>query len=183
MNFLEIAQQRQSCRNYDENRLVEEEKVKAVLESARLAPSACNGQPYFFTVCRGDMAKQVAKATMEMGMNKFAMQAPIMIVENGLGAVDEIASDGSIHDDYRIAYLKAHIEQMKEAVKDGVDLMGYTPWGCIDLVSASPGEMAKRYGFIYVNKFDDGTGDLSREKKESFDWYKKVIASNGEELA
>ena len=67
MNFLEIAQQRQSCRNYDENRLVEEEKVKAVLESARLAPSACNGQPYFFTVCRGDMAKQVAKATMEMG--------------------------------------------------------------------------------------------------------------------
>ena len=78
--------------------------------------------------------------------------------------------------------MKKHIEQMKEAVRDGVDLMGYTPWGCIDLVSASTGEMAKRYGFIYVEKYDDGTGDLSRRKKDSFDWYKKVIESNGEEL-
>ena len=75
-----------------------------------------------------------------------------------------------------------YIEQMKEAVKDGVDLMGYTPWGCIDLVSASTGEMAKRYGFIYVNKFDDGSGDLSREKKDSFYWYQRVIATNGEDL-
>ena len=108
---------------------------------------------------------------------------PLMVVENGLGAYDEKGDDGIVHDTYRIDYLRKHIEQMKEAVKDGVDLMGYTPWGCIDLVSASTGEMAKRYGFIYVNKFDDGTGDLSREKKESFDWYKKVIASNGEELA
>ena len=83
---------------------------------------------------------------------------------------------------YRIDYLKKHIEQLKEAVRDGVDLMGYTPWGCIDLVSASTGEMAKRYGFIYVEKYDDGTGDLSRRKKDSFDWYKKVIESNGEEL-
>ena len=101
-----------------------------------------------------------------------------MVVENGLGAYDEKGDDGIVHDTYRIDYLRKHIEQMKEAVRDGVDLMGY-----IDLVSASTGEMAKRYGFIYVNKFDDGTGDLSREKKESFDWYKKVIASNGEELA
>ena len=108
---------------------------------------------------------------------------PLMVVENGLGAYDEKGDDGIVHDTYRIDYLRKHIEQMKEAVRDGVDLMGYTPWGCIDLVSASIGEMAKRYGFIYVNKFDDGTGDLSREKKESFDWYKKVIASNGEELA
>ena len=108
---------------------------------------------------------------------------PLMVVENGLGAYDEKGDDGIVHDTYRIDYLRKHIEQMKEAVRDGVDLMGYTPWGCIDLVSASTGEMAKRYGFIYVNKFDDGTGDLSREKKESFDWYKKVIASNGEELA
>ena len=107
---------------------------------------------------------------------------PLMVVENGLGAYDEKGEDGIVHDTYRIDYLRKHIEQMKEAVKDGVDLMGYTPWGCIDLVSASTGEMAKRYGFIYVNKFDDGSGDLSREKKESFDWYKKVIASNGEEL-
>lgn len=107
---------------------------------------------------------------------------PLMIVENGLGAFDEKGPDGKIHDAYRIDYLRAHIEQMKEAVKDGVDLMGYTPWGCIDLVSASTGEMAKRYGFIYVNKFDDGTGDLSRERKDSFFWYKKVIASNGDDL-
>ncbi len=107
---------------------------------------------------------------------------PLMVVENGLGAFDEIQADGTIQDDYRIDYLKKHIEQMKEAVKEGVDLMGYTPWGCIDLVSASTGEMAKRYGFIYVEKYDDGSGDLSRRKKASFDWYKKVIATNGEEL-
>ena len=108
---------------------------------------------------------------------------PLMVVENGLGAYDVKGEDGKIHDSYRIDYLRQHIEQMAEAVKDGVDLMGYTPWGCIDLVSASTGEMAKRYGFIYVNKFDDGTGDLSRERKDSFYWYKKVIASNGEDLA
>ena len=107
---------------------------------------------------------------------------PLMVVENGLGARDEIEPDGSINDDYRIDYLRQHIEQMIEAVRDGVDLMGYTPWGCIDLVSASTGEMAKRYGFIYVEKYDDGTGSLARRKKKSFDWYKKVIATNGEDL-
>ena len=109
-------------------------------------------------------------------------QLPMMIVENGLGAYDEKGDDGIVHDNYRIEYLRQHIQQMAEAVKDGVELIGYTPWGCIDLVSASTGEMAKRYGFIYVNKFDDGTGDLSREKKDSFYWYKKVIATNGEDL-
>lgn len=109
-------------------------------------------------------------------------QIPMMIVENGLGAYDKIEDDGSINDDYRIDYIKAHIEQMKEAVADGVDLIGYTPWGCIDLVSASTGEMAKRYGFIYVEKYDDGTGNLNRRKKKSFDWYKKVIESNGDIL-
>ena len=107
---------------------------------------------------------------------------PIMIVENGLGARDVRGEDGLVHDPYRIDYLRSHIEQMEEAVKDGVDLMGYTPWGCIDLVSASTGEMAKRYGFIYVDKYDDGTGDLSRRRKDSFYWYKKVIATNGEDL-
>ncbi len=107
---------------------------------------------------------------------------PLMVVENGLGAYDKKEEDGSIRDDYRIDYLRKHIEQMKEAVEDGVDLMGYTPWGCIDLVSASTGEMAKRYGFIYVEKYDDGTGDLSRRKKKSFEWYKKVIETNGENL-
>jgi 6-phospho-beta-glucosidase len=105
-----------------------------------------------------------------------------MVVENGLGAYDKLEADGTVHDTYRIDYLKKHIEQMKEAVKDGVDLMGYTPWGWIDVVSASTGEMAKRYGFVYVDKYDDGTGDLSRRRKDSFYWYQKVIKSNGEEL-
>jgi 6-phospho-beta-glucosidase len=105
-----------------------------------------------------------------------------MVVENGLGAIDERSPDGKFHDLYRIEYLREHIKAMAQAEEDGVDLMGYTPWGCIDLVSASTGEMAKRYGFIYVNKFDDGTGDLSRERKDSFYWYKKVIASNGDDL-
>lgn len=109
-------------------------------------------------------------------------QLPVMVVENGLGAYDKLEEDGSIHDSYRIDYLKQHIEQMKEAVEDGVDLMGYTPWGWIDVVSASTGEMVKRYGFVYVNKYDDGSGDLSRKKKDSFFWYKKVIESNGETL-
>lgn len=109
-------------------------------------------------------------------------QMPIMVVENGLGAYDEKGEDGMVHDTYRIDYLRQHIEQMKEAVEDGVDLIGYTSWGCIDLVSASTGEYAKRYGYIYVNKFDDGSGNFSRERKESFYWYKKVIETNGEDL-
>ncbi|MBD5391320.1 6-phospho-beta-glucosidase [bacterium] len=118
--------------------------------------------------------------TLNMIYDRY--QIPLMVVENGLGARDVLEADGSIHDDYRIDYLRAHIEQMREAVEDGVDLMGYTPWGCIDLVSASTGEMAKRYGFIYVEKYDDGTGTLSRRKKDSFMWYKKVIESNGADL-
>jgi 6-phospho-beta-glucosidase len=107
---------------------------------------------------------------------------PIMLVENGLGARDTVEPDGSIHDPYRIEYLRRHIEQLAEALHDGVDLIGYTPWGCIDLVSASTGEMAKRYGMIYVDKHDDGTGTLARRRKDSFYWYKQVIASNGESL-
>ena len=107
-------------------------------------------------------------------------QKPLFIVENGLGAKDTADADGSIEDDYRIDYLKRHIRAMMDAVElDGVELMGYTPWGCIDLVSASTGEMSKRYGFIYVNKDDDGNGDLSRSRKKSFYWYKKVIETNG----
>lgn len=109
-------------------------------------------------------------------------QKPIFVVENGLGAYDKIDEDGKVRDDYRIDYLRSHIEQMHEAVLDGVDLRGYTPWGCIDLVSASTGEMAKRYGFIFVERYDDGTGDFSRRRKESFYWYQKVIKTNGEDL-
>lgn len=107
---------------------------------------------------------------------------PLFIVENGLGAIDKVEEDGSINDDYRIEYLRLHIEQMKEGIKDGVDLIGYTPWGCIDLVSASTGQMSKRYGFIYVDRDDEGNGTLERSKKKSFDWYKNVIATSGEEL-
>lgn len=110
-------------------------------------------------------------------------ELPLFIVENGFGAYDKKESDGLIHDAYRIGYLKAHIEAMKECVKmDGVDLMGYTPWGCIDLVSAGSGEMEKRYGFIYVDKDNQGNGTLRREKKESFAWYRRVIETNGEEI-
>ena len=107
-------------------------------------------------------------------------QKPLFIVENGLGAVDQVEEDGSISDDYRIQYLEAHIKEMMKAVdEDGVDLLGYTPWGCIDLVSASTGEMKKRYGFIYVDKDNEGNGTLKRSRKKSFEWYKDVIASNG----
>ncbi|MPN34168.1 Aryl-phospho-beta-D-glucosidase BglH [bioreactor metagenome] len=107
-------------------------------------------------------------------------EKPLFIVENGLGAIDEVKPDGTIDDDYRIDYLRRHIDAMADAVADGVDLMGYTPWGCIDLVSASTGEMSKRYGFIYVDLDDNGAGTLNRSKKKSFDWYKEVIKTNGE---
>ena len=109
-------------------------------------------------------------------------QKPLFVVENGLGAKDKVEEDGSINDDYRIEYLRSHIEQMAEAIEDGVELMGYTPWGCIDLVSASTGEMSKRYGFIYVDKHDDGSGTLARSRKKSFYWFKEVIKENGENL-
>ncbi len=110
-------------------------------------------------------------------------QLPLMVVENGLGAEDKVESDGSIHDDYRIHYLREHINALKDAINiDGVDLMGYTPWGCIDLVSISTGEMKKRYGFIYVDKDNEGNGTLKRMRKDSFYWYKKVIESNGEDI-
>ncbi|MBM7541079.1 glycoside hydrolase family 1 protein [Amphibacillus cookii] len=109
-------------------------------------------------------------------------QVPLMIVENGLGAYDKVEADGSIQDDYRIDYLREHIKQMGEAIEDGVDLIGYTSWGCIDLVSASSGQYSKRYGFIYVDKHDDGSGTLERKRKKSFYWYKDLIDSNGKQL-
>jgi 6-phospho-beta-glucosidase len=97
-----------------------------------------------------------------------------------MGALDTVNEDGTIDDDYRIEYLEEHIRAMIDAVElDHVDLMGYTPWGCIDLVSAGTGEMRKRYGFIYVDKDDEGKGTLNRSRKKSFFWYKNVIATNG----
>ena len=110
-------------------------------------------------------------------------QVPLFVVENGLGAVDTVEPDGSIHDDYRIDYLRQHVKAIKAAViEDGVDCIGYTPWGCIDLVSASTGEMKKRYGFIYVDRDNDGKGSLARSRKDSFFWYKKCIETNGEDI-
>lgn len=105
---------------------------------------------------------------------------PLMVVENGFGAADKVEADGTIHDDYRIDYFKSHIQAMKDAIDDGVNLIGYTTWGPIDIVSAGTGQFYKRYGFIYVDRHDNGTGDFSRSKKDSFYWYKKCIESNGE---
>ena len=121
------------------------------------------------------------RATMREMYSRYHL--PMIVTENGLGAYDKLLEDKSCDDSYRIDYLRAHIEQMKKAVEyDGVELMGYTPWGCIDVVSFTTGELAKRYGFIYVDLNDDGTGTGARYRKKSFDWYKNVIATNGEEL-
>lgn len=112
-------------------------------------------------------------------------QKPLFIVENGLGAVDTLVQDNgnyTVNDDYRIAYLNAHIKEMAKAIEDGVELWGYTTWGCIDLVSASTAQLKKRYGFIYVDRNDDGTGTLNRYKKKSFYWYKRLIENNGQGL-
>ena len=136
-------------------------------------------------VKKSDWGWQIDPVGLRYSLNMLyeRYQKPLFIVENGFGAVDEIQPDGNICDDNRIAYLKAHIEEMKKAVlEDGVELMGYTPWGCIDCVSFTTGEMKKRYGFIYVDRDNEGNGTLERRKKKSFFWYKKVIESHGEKL-
>ncbi len=112
----------------------------------------------------------------------FRYHKPMVIVENGIGMIDKLEEDGSVHDTGRIEYYRDHITQMREAVKDGVELLGYTTWSAIDLVAASTGEMKKRYGFIYVDADDSGNGSYRRLKKDFFYWYQKVIASNGEKL-
>ncbi|ADZ43356.1 TPA: 6-phospho-beta-glucosidase [Yersinia enterocolitica] len=121
------------------------------------------------------------RITMNMMYDRY--QKPLFLVENGLGAKDEINPQGEIEDNYRISYLREHIKAMAEAIDDGIPVIGYTSWGCIDLVSASTGEMSKRYGFVYVDRDDLGKGSLARKKKKSFYWYKKVIASNGADLS
>ncbi|HEM5291786.1 TPA: 6-phospho-beta-glucosidase [Streptococcus suis] len=128
-----------------------------------------------------DWGWQIDPVGLRITLNKLydRYQVPLFIVENGLGALDKVEADGSIQDGYRISYLEKHIQQMYEAIEDGVELMGYTPWGCIDLVSASTSEMSKRYGFIYVDADDQGKGSFDRSRKVSFYWYKDVIASNG----
>lgn len=131
---------------------------------------------------------QIDPQGLRFVLNRFynRWQKPLFIVENGLGAKDELVDDGkggkTVNDDYRIAYLNDHLVQVGEAIEDGVPVMGYTTWGCIDLVSSSTAQLAKRYGFIYVDRHDDGSGTLARYRKKSFWWYKDVIASNGESL-
>lgn len=120
------------------------------------------------------------RITMNMMYDRY--QKPLFLVENGLGAIDEPDAQGEINDDYRISYLREHIKAMGEAIEDGIPVIGYTSWGCIDLVAASTGEMSKRYGFVYVDRDDHGNGTLARTRKKSFYWYKKVIASNGSDL-
>jgi 6-phospho-beta-glucosidase len=130
---------------------------------------------------------QIDAQGLRVVMNDFweRWQKPLFIVENGLGATDQlIEEDGTLTvvDDYRIAYLNDHLVQVAEAIADGVKLLGYTTWGCIDLVSASTAQMSKRYGFVYVDRNDDGSGTMARYRKKSFDWYRRVIATNGAAL-
>lgn len=130
---------------------------------------------------------QIDPQGLRFVLNKFYQryQKPLLIAENGLGAADGLTEENgvpTVRDDYRIDYLAAHLRQVAEAVEDGVEVMGYTAWGCIDLVSATTAEMKKRYGFIYVDRNNDGSGTLARYKKRSFFWYKKVIQTNGKSL-
>ena len=110
-------------------------------------------------------------------------QVPLLIAENGFGALDQVEADGSIHDPYRIDYYRQHIAQLKEAVKDGIEIIAYCAWGPIDIISSSSAEMSKRSGFIYVDQDDLGQGTRKRSRKDSFYWYQKVIATNGEDLS
>ena len=140
------------------------------------------------TLKASDWGWQIDPKGLRYVLNMFydRYQKPLFIVENGLGAVDVLNEDENgnktVEDDYRIQYLKDHLTQVGEAVQDGVEIMGYTSWGCIDVVSASTAELKKRYGYIYVDRNDDGTGTMERYKKKSFYWYQKVIESNGEVL-
>ncbi|MGL5435318.1 MAG: 6-phospho-beta-glucosidase [Lachnospiraceae bacterium] len=161
-------------------------KVTSVLDNAgEMAPGnlrASLKNPYLKA---SEWGWQIDPLGLRFTLNSLydRYQKPLFIVENGLGAVDQFNDSGDIEDDYRIAYLRDHISEIKKAVnEDGVELIGYTPWGCIDLVSAATGEMKKRYGFIHVDKDNEGNGTLKRTKKKSFYWYQKVIASGGEQL-
>jgi 6-phospho-beta-glucosidase len=153
-----------------------------------------SGEEAFLHTKLGQTANPVLKASdwgwaidpigLRYALNVYwdRYQKPIYITENGLGAYDRPEEDGSIHDPYRVEYLRTHIEQMKEAIHDGVDLRGFYPWGPIDIVSCSSSEMEKRYGFIYVDYDNYGRGSGKRSLKDSYYWYQKVTASNGEEL-
>ncbi|GFP74471.1 family 1 glycosylhydrolase [Clostridium fungisolvens] len=166
--------------SYYSSSVVSSDKNKTVTDG-NMSTSVLN--PYLKAT---DWGWQIDPVGLRLALNRLQERynLPLFIVENGMGAIDKVEEDGSVHDTYRMEYLARHIEAMKEAVEeDGVNLIGYTPWGCIDLVSAGTGEMRKRYGFIYVEKDDNGDGPLTRSRKDSFYWYKKVIGSNGEDLS
>lgn len=182
----------------DDLKIIKENTVDYVSFSYYMS-TACSAHPEKYGTVQGNLMMKGVKnpylETSEWGwqidpknlrilLNQLydRYQKPLFIAENGLGALDKVEPDGQIHDGYRIDYLRKHIEQMKEAILDGVDLFGYTAWGCIDLVSASTSQMSKRYGFIYVDLDDEGNGTFERKKKDSFYWYKKVIETNGEDL-
>ncbi|TFC02642.1 glycoside hydrolase family 1 protein [Cryobacterium adonitolivorans] len=158
------------------------DESKRVMGEGNLFPGVRNP-----TLKASEWGWQIDPVGLRIVLNQFwdRWQKPLFIVENGLGAKDELVEvDGrkTVIDDYRIAYFNDHLVQVGEAITDGVDVMGYTSWGCIDLVSASTAQMSKRYGFIYVDRNDDGSGTLDRYKKKSFDWYAGVIRSNGASL-
>lgn len=165
--------------SYYSSRVTSADPKNAVDTEGNIFPSLKN--PY---LTESEWGWQIDPLGLRITMNVLydRYQKPLFIVENGLGANDVLEND-TVEDDYRIEYLREHIKAMIDAVDlDGVELLGYTTWGPIDLVSASTGEMSKRYGFIYVDRDDHGKGTLKRYKKKSFDWYKKVIESNGEVL-
>ena len=171
VDFISFSYYASRCASADENIDTTDGNVFASVKNPYLKAS--------------DWGWQIDPLGLRITMNTLydRYQKPLFIVENGLGAADKPDENGYVEDDYRIEYLSEHIRAMIAAVEeDGVDLLGYTTWGCIDLVSASTGEMKKRYGFIYVDKDNEGRGTLKRTKKKSFYWYKKVIESNGEIL-
>lgn len=168
--------------SYYMTNVVDSSAFKDVSESVDGSSEHTVKNPY---ISESDWGWAIDPEGLRYALNLFyeRYELPLFIVENGFGAIDIKEEDGTCNDDYRIDYFREHIKEMKKAVEiDGVELMGYTPWGCIDLVSFTTGEMKKRYGFIYVDKDNEGNGTLERSKKKSFDWYKKVIETNGEDL-
>ena len=175
VDFISFSYYSSRCVTTDKELLAKESAAgNAVFESVR--------NPYLKTSDWGwAIDPEGLRTTMNSLYDRY--QKPLFIVENGLGANDTVEPDGSIHDGYRIEYMRAHIKELIKAVdEDGLPVLGYTMWGPIDLVSASTGEMKKRYGFIYVDKDNAGNGTLARSRKDSFYWYKQVIATNGADL-
>lgn len=164
--------------SYYASLVVSEEGAKKEKVSANLLVGEKN--PYLKQTPWG---WQIDPVGLRFSLNQLydRYRLPLFVAENGMGTLDQLEEE-TVCDDYRISYIRAHIREMEKAIEDGVEVLGYTYWGCIDCISASTSEMSKRYGFIYVDQDDEGKGTLKRYKKKSFDWYKKVIASNGENL-